>query len=115
LKRPRQNKNSSKKIINLFGITTPHSRLIFISLGSFWPIGFFVCIPRPIPLSILNDDREGFVGTPGPARWFGAPACFAAECPPPRVSFFRAFGQIGLQAFPQQSAPRFSYAAFAYL
>ena len=54
----------------------------------------------------LYDDRQGFVGTPGPAMWRGSPACFAAERPPPRVSFLRVFGPCGLQPFSQQSAPR---------
>lgn len=60
------------------------------------------------------DDREGFVGTPGPTIWRGSPACFAAERPPPKVSFFRAFGPRGLQAFLQQGAPRLGLAACAF-
>ena len=60
-----------------------------------------------------HDDRQGFVGTPGPAKWRGAPACFAAERPSPKVSFFRVFGPCGLQAFPQQGAPRLKHGAFA--
>jgi hypothetical protein len=41
------------------------------------------------------EDRQGFVGTPGPALWRGSPACFAAERPSPKVSFFRVFGPYG--------------------
>ncbi|MFM7609852.1 MAG: hypothetical protein ACKO9A_13420, partial [Alphaproteobacteria bacterium] len=67
---------------------------------------FFICISSQPRLSNPHDDRQGFVGAPGPARWCGSPACFAAERPPPKVSFFRVFGPSGLQPIPQQSAPR---------
>ena len=60
------------------------------------------------------DDRQGFVGTPGPAKWRGAPACFAAERPSPKVSFFRVFGPCGLQPFSPQSAQRLSRDACAF-
>lgn len=71
----------------------------------------FICISSRPRLSNSHDDHQGFVGTPGPTRWRGSPACFAAESPPPRVSFFRVFGPWGLQPMFQQSAPRLGHAA----
>ena len=72
------------------------------------------CIPPPLRLPKFYDDRQGFVGTPGPAKWRGSPACFAAEYPFPKVSFFRVFGPCGLQPLSQQSAPRLSRDACAF-
>ena len=44
-----------------------------------------------------HEEREGFVGTPGPARWCRVPARVAAEYPPPELPINRVSSPKGLQ------------------
>jgi hypothetical protein len=80
------------KFPNLFG-HFPASIQLFALL--FYAKNFLFASHTHFDYKNAYEDRQGFVGTPGPAMWRGSPACFAAERPSLKVSFFRVFGPRG--------------------
>jgi hypothetical protein len=83
------------KFVELLKFILPFSSLNSTFASSIMLRCFLFALHAHFDYRLSHDDRQGFVGTPGPAIWRGSPACFAAERPSPKVSFFRVFGPYG--------------------